>query len=153
MLVVAALAFSTLCVWQFRRDNAAPHVDVRHLVPAAAGRDALAVDRCERSARKLIVQGWLVSPGQERQARRMRVLVSVQGRWRALDTRLHDRDDVAGRAAAVAGVDGYYRHAGFEAALDLDRAGLDGPIEAVAIARDDGTSSALIVLPCPGVVP
>ncbi len=153
MLVLAALAFGALCLSQLWRDNAAPDIDPRAYPAAREGRYALAVDRCDRTAKKLTVQGWLVLPGQPREARRLRVAVAQNGRWRALDTRLHDRDDVAGRAAADTSVAGYYRHSGFEASVDLARAGIVGPIEAVAVAHDSSAGAALVALPCPGLVP
>lgn len=153
VLLLAALLLLALCLLQFQRDNAAPVTELRGYPPPAADRYALEIDRCDRTRKKIVIRGWLALPGQRREPRHMRVLLAQNGHWRALDTRLHDHDDVAGRAAARTGVDGYYRHSGFAASIDLARAGITGPIEAVAVAHDSAAGPALVTLPCALAVP
>lgn len=152
-LLLAALLVLALCLLQFRRDNAAPATDLHGYPAAATDRYVLEVERCDRTRKKIVVQGWLALSGQRREPRHMRVLLAQNGHWRALDTRLHDHHDVAGRAAARTGVDGYYRHSGFAASVDLARAGITGPIEAVAVAHDSAGGPALVTLPCALAVP
>jgi len=148
-LVVSALASAAFFHVQYRRDNAAPDVDLaaysRHAPPSLVA----GVEHCHRTPRKIAVEGWVARQGVGAGVRRVRaVIVDRAGRGFAMKTSLRDREDVSARLNQRFGDRTRYRNAGFNASIGLAAAGLAPEGARLLLAYDDGEVRALLPLSC-----
>ncbi len=149
-LPACALLLAAFYLLMFRRDNAAPVVD---LAGYRAGNDAgfqYWMDECRSNGRKVAAAGWVVREGHGASVRTVRlVLVDAgDGRARALKTTQLDRIDVSEEINRRTGGAVRYRNAGFVASLNL--AAADPPVGpgTLQIAYDDGDARVLLPLRC-----
>ncbi|HVI59656.1 MAG TPA: hypothetical protein VM619_12410 [Luteimonas sp.] len=143
-LVLAAFYFS-----MFRRDNAAPVVDLAGYRVGDAAGFRYGMERCWWNERKIGATGWIVRERRGMSQRSVRVvLVDRDGRAHALKTTLLDRADVSKRLNEQLGNAVRYRNAGFTASLNLTAAGMVGRPGSLSIAYDDGEARILLPIPC-----
>lgn len=154
-LLLGALA-AALFYWSlFRRDNAAPVVDIKGYAVAAPANIAYAIDSCWSTPRKIAVRGWITRKGAHAGRRSMRVVAvdEASGEARGLRTVLQERPEITEMLERRFGGRGFARP-GFVASLNLKFA--EQPLRGHALfaAYDDGRVKALIPLKCRiGVAP
>lgn len=149
-LLLAALAAALFHWFLFRRDNAAPVVDVSGYAIGAPADVAYAIDGCWVTLRKIAVRGWIARKGAAMGRRSVRVVAidAASEEARALRTVLQARSDIEEMLAHRLGGTDHYVQPGFAASLNLAAADQSLRGRALHVAYDDGRVKALIPLEC-----
>lgn len=149
-LLLAALAAVLFHWFLFRRDNAAPVVNIQGYTVGAPADVAYAINGCWVTPRKVAVRGWVARKGVPMGRRSLRVVAvdEASGETRGLQTVLQARPDIAETLTHRFGGNDNYVQPGFSASLNLAVADQSLRGRALYAAYDDGRVKVLIPLEC-----
>lgn len=149
-LLLAALAAVLFHGFLFRRDNAAPVVDVSGYAVGVPADVAYAIDGCWVTPRKVAVRGWIARKGAAMGRRSVRVVAidAASGEARALRTVLQARSDIAEMLVHRLGGTDAYVLPGFVASLNLAATDQSLRGRTLHVAYEDGGVKVLIPLEC-----
>lgn len=149
-LLLAALTAALFHWFLFRRDNAAPVVNIQGYVVGAPADVVYAIDGCWVTPRKVAVRGWIARKGVTMGRRSLRVVAvdEASGEMRGLQTVLQSRPDIDETLAHRFGGNDHYVQPGFSASLNLAVADRSLRGRALYAAYDDGHAKVLIPLEC-----
>lgn len=150
-IVACALGFGLFYSALFRRDNAAPTVDLAGIAMARPGRFFHEVNHCRVTADTLVVRGWAVRKGRSWPLTRSRVVLRLaDGRAVGLDTAwLGQQPALAEAIHARTGDQVVYYAPRFAASINTSVAGIDLAGSRLLLDWDEGQVRALLTLDCP----
>ncbi|WDS35825.1 hypothetical protein [Pseudoxanthomonas sp.] len=151
-IAACALGFALFYGLLFRRDNAAPSVDVADVPLGQAGVFFHATTFCRMTPDRVIVRGWAVRKGVGWPLTRNRVVMRLaNGRTVALDTAMLDstRKMLAGTIHALTQDQRTYYAANFAASLNLKAAGVGTRDARLFLDWHEPSLRALLPLDCP----
>lgn len=149
-LLLAALAAALFHWFLFRRDNAAPVVNIQGYAVGAPADVAYAINGCWVTPRKVAVRGWIARKGVTMGWRSLRVVAvdEASGEMRGLQTVLQSRPDIEETLTHRFGGNDHYVQPGFSASLNLAVADRSLRGRALYVAYDDGSAKVLVPLEC-----
>lgn len=149
-LPACVLVLAAFYLLIFRRDNAAPVVDLAGFSNGSHAGFQYRMEKCWSNGKKLAAAGWVVREGHGNARRTVRVVLvdDQSGQARALKTTQFDRQDVSKQINQQLGDAVRYRNAGFAASLNL--AAAEPPVRpgALYVAYDDAGRKVLLPIPC-----
>lgn len=152
-IAACAVGFALFYLGLFRRDNAAPAIDLAGIAPAPAGQFFHHLDHCRVTARTLVVRGWAVRKGHSWPLTHSRVVLRLaDGRAVGLDTAWLEQQPALARAIhARTGDQVVYYAPRFAASLNTSVAGIDPAGARLLLLWEQGPVRALLPLDCPGL--
>lgn len=153
-VLACALGFGAFYLVLFRRDNAAPTLDLTGIPMAQPGVFFQATTFCRMTPERVVVRGWAVRKGHGWPLTRNQVVMRLaSGRMVALDTAMLESQKLADAIHALTHDRRTYYAAGFASSLNLETAGIDARGARLFLDWREASVRALLPLDCPKAAP